>query len=206
MKSAIEEEQDIPDIYKPIYFKLQVKSWKIAIPDLEVGDIIDYTINSTLDWDMKTEGINFTPFIFSLSNNYPTMYQQYRFTMANGMKVKYRSFNGAPNLKFDSKASVYGERESYLSYYFLDKDREKTIDERWSYALRSTPSVKFRVVFLDYEPGDRSLGEATVDRSGLEIETVYKRYVGAALYNTNVVTSLVAYTTQYITKRNQTAF
>ncbi|MBK8494765.1 MAG: DUF3857 domain-containing protein [Chitinophagaceae bacterium] len=147
MKSAIEEEQDIPDIYKPIYFKLQVKSWKIAIPDLEVGDIIDYTINSTLDWDMKTEGINFTPFIFSLSNNYPTMYQQYRFTMANGMKVKYRSFNGAPNLKFDSKASVYGDRESYLSYYFLDKDREKTIDERWSYALRSTPSVKFRVVF-----------------------------------------------------------
>ncbi|MGB5007770.1 MAG: DUF3857 domain-containing protein [Ferruginibacter sp.] len=201
MKSAIEEEQDIPDIYKPIYFKLQVKSWKIAIPDLEVGDIIDYTINSTLDWDMKTEGINFTPFIFSLSNNYPTMYQQYRFTMANGMKVKYRSFNGAPNLKFDSKASVYGDRESYLSYYFLDKDREKTIDERWSYALRSTPSVKFRVVFLDYEPGDRSLGEATVDRSGLDIETVYKRYVGAALYNTNVVTSLVAYTTQYITKK-----
>ena len=39
---------------------------KIAIPDLETGDIIDYTVSSTLDWDMKTEGINFTPFIFSL--------------------------------------------------------------------------------------------------------------------------------------------
>ncbi len=201
MKSAIEEEQDIPDIYKPIYFKLKVKSWKIAIPDLEVGDIIDYTINSTLDWDMKTEGINFTPFIFSLSNNYPTLYQQYRFTMANGMKVKYRSYNGAPNLKFDGKASVYGERESYLSYFFLDKDREKSIDERWSYSLRSTPSVKFRVVFLDYDAGDRTLGEATVDRSGLDYEKVYKGYVGAALYTTPVVTSLVAYTTQYLTKK-----
>ena len=64
MKSAIEEEQDVPDIYKPIYYKLKFKSMKIAIPDLEIGDIIDYTINSTLDWDMKTEGINFTPFIF----------------------------------------------------------------------------------------------------------------------------------------------
>ena len=201
MKSAIEEEQDIPDIYKPIYFKLKVKSWKIAIPDLEPGDIVDYTINSTLDWDMKTAGINFTPFIFSLSNNYPTLYQQYRFTMANGMKVKYRSYNGAPNLKFDGKASVYGERESYLSYFFLDKDREKSVDERWSYELRSTPSVKFRVVFLDYEAGDRSLGEATVDRSGLDYETVYKGYAGAALYNTTVVASLVAYTTQYITKK-----
>lgn len=201
MKSAIEEEQDIPEIYKPIYYKLKIKSMKIAIPDLEVGDIIDFTISSSLDWDMKTEGINFTPFIFSLSNNYPTMYQQYRFTMANGMKVKYRSYNGAPNIKFDAKASVYGERESYLSYYFLDKDREKSLDERWSLELRSTPSVKFRVVFLDYEPGDRSLGEATVDRSGLDIEQVYRRYVGAALYNTPVVTSLVAYTTQYISKK-----
>jgi hypothetical protein len=174
---------------------------KIAIPDLEIGDIIDYTISSTLDWDMKTEGINFTPFIFSLSNNYPTLYQQYRFTMANGMKVKYRSYNGAPNLKFDGKASVYGERESYLSYYFLDKDREKSLDERWSYELRSTPSVKFRVVFLDYEPGDRSLGEATVDRSGLDYEQVYRRYAGVATYNTTVVASLVAYTTQYISKK-----
>lgn len=201
MKNAIEEEQDVPDIYKPIYFKMKVKSMKIAIPDLEVGDIIDYTVNSGLDWDMKTEGINFTPFIFSLSNNYPTIYQQYRFTMANGMKVKYRSYNGAPNIKFDPKASVYGERESYLSYFFLDKDREKSLDERWSYELRNTPSVKFRVVFLDYEPGDKSLGEATVDRSGLDIEQVYKSYVGAALYNTTVTTSLIAYTTQYISKK-----
>ena len=201
MKSAIEEEQDVPDIYKPIYYKMKVKSMKIAIPDLEIGDIIDYSVSSSLDWDMKTEGINFTPFIFSLSNNYPTIYQQYRFTMANGMKVKYRSYNGAPNLKFDPKASVYGDRESYLSYFFLDKDREKTIDERWSYELRNTPSVKFRVVFLDYEPGDKSLGEATVDRSGLDIDQVYKRYVGAGLYNTSIVTSLVAYTTQYLVKK-----
>jgi len=201
MKSAIEEEQDVPDIYKPIYYKMKVKAMKMAIPDLEVGDIIDYTVSSGLDWDMKTAGINFTPFIFSLSNNYPTIYQQYRFTMANGMKVKYRSFNGAPNIKFDPKASVYGERESYLSYYFLDKEREKSSEERWSYPLRSTPSVKFRVVFLDYEPGDRSLGEATVDRSGIDIEQMYRSYVGAALYKTPVVTSMVAYTTQYITKK-----
>lgn len=89
-----------------------------------------------------------------------------------------------------------------LSYYFLDKDREKSSDERWNYELRNSPSVKFRVVFLDYDAGDRSLGEATVDRSGLDIETVYRRYVGAALYNTNIVTSLVAYTTQYISQKN----
>ena len=40
MKSAIEEEQEVPEIYKPIYFKLKVKSMKIAIPDLET---VSYT-------------------------------------------------------------------------------------------------------------------------------------------------------------------
>ena len=147
---------------------------KIAIPNLEVGDIIDYTVRSTFDWDMKTDGVQFTPFIFSLSNTYPTLYQQYRFTMANGMKVKYRNYNGAPVLKFDNKASVYGDKESYLSYYFMDKNREKSSDERWSYEFRNTPTVKFRVVLLaDNDPESQGLGEATVDRAGL----ILKQYI-----------------------------
>jgi hypothetical protein len=202
MKNAIEEEKDVPAIYKPIFFKMNIKSMKMAIPDLEVGDIIDYTIQSSFDWDMRQNGIDFTPFIFSLANSYPTMFQQYRFTMANGMKVRYRAYNGAPNIKFDPKSSVYGDKNSYLSYYFLDKDREKTADERWSYELRNTPSVKFRVVLLsDNDTESKGLGEATVDRSGLDIDNVYKRYAGAGLYMTPTVTSLVGYTTEYLTKK-----
>jgi hypothetical protein len=130
MQSAIEEEKDIPSIYKPIYYKLGIKFLKIAIPDLEVGDIIDYNIRSTIDWDMRVEGIAFTPFIFSLANNYPTLYQQYRFTLVDGMKVRFKAFNGAPNLKMDPKASIFGDDLSYVAYYLQDKDREKTIEER----------------------------------------------------------------------------
>ena len=158
MKSAIEEESDIPAIYRPIYYRLNVKYYKLAIPDLEVGDIIDYNLRSTIDWDMKESGVGFTPFIFSLANTYSTMYQQYRFVMANGMKVRFRAFNGAPNLKMDSKASVFGDKESYVAYYMLDKDREKTKEERWSLELRNTPSVKFRVIMLaDNDPDSKDL-------------------------------------------------
>jgi len=64
MSTAIEEENEVPDIYRPIFYKLNIRSMKIAIPNLEVGDIIDYTVRSTFDWDMKTAGIQFTPFIF----------------------------------------------------------------------------------------------------------------------------------------------
>lgn len=173
---------------------------KIAVPDLEVGDIIDYTVKSTIDWDMKAEGIGFTPFIFTLSNDYPTLYQQYRFTMADGMKVQYRNYNGAPNLKFDGRASVYGDKESYLSYYLVDKDREKSGDERWSFEFRNEPTVKFRVILLaDNDPESKhSLGQATVDRAGLNIDDVYKRYAGAAVYQTPTVNSLVGYATEYL--------
>lgn len=202
MREAIEEDNEIPAIYRPIYYRLGIKYFKIAIPDLEVGDIIDYTIYSTIDWDMKASGIGFTPFIFSLNNNYPTMYQHYRFTMANGMKVKFRGFNGAANLKMDAKASVFGEKESYVAYYMLDKDREKTIEERWSYELRNTPSVKFRVIMLaDNDPDSKELGMATVDRTFIDMDDVYKRFVGAALYRTTTVNTLVAYTTEYLVKR-----
>jgi len=204
MSAAVEDDKDIDPIYKPIFFGLDIKSQKIAIPDLDIGDIIDYTLKSTINWDMKIDGVGFKPFIFSLANNYPTLYQQYRFTMVNGMKVQYRNYNGAPNLRFDPKASVYGDKESYLSYYFLDKDREKTADVRWNYELRTTPSVKFRVILLaDNDPSSKSLGEATVDRAGLNPDDVYKRYAGAAAYVTPTVTSLVGYTTQYINKKKE---
>ena len=204
MKSAIEEDNEIPAIYKPIYYKLGIKYYKIAIPDLEVGDIIDYTIRSTIDWDMKENGIGFTPFIFSLTNSYPTMYQQYRFVMANGMKVRFRGFNGAANLKMDTKASVFGEKESYIAYYMLDKDREKTTEERWSYELRNTPTVKFRVIMLaDNDPDSKALGMATVDRTFIDMDDVYRRFVGAALYRTTTVNTLVAYTTEYLVREKQ---
>src|SRR5262245_58673552 len=98
MKSPIEDDNDLPSIYRPIFYNLKVTSQKIAIPNLQIGDIIDYTLRSTINWDMRMEGVAFKPFMFSLANNYATMYQQYRFTLANGMKVQYRNYNGAPNL------------------------------------------------------------------------------------------------------------
>jgi len=202
MSTAIEEDQDVPAMYKPILFKMNFKKMKIAIPDLEVGDIVDYTIKSSYDWDMKQEGIEFTPFIFSLANNYPTMFQQYRFTMADGMKVRYRAFNGAPNIKYDPKASVLGDKNSYLSYYFLDKDREKSNEERWSFEYRNTPTVKFRVVLLaDNDEESKGLGQATIDRSALDMDRVYARFMPAAGYMTTTVTSLVGYTTEYMLKK-----
>ena len=62
----------------------------------------------------------------------------------------------------------------------LDKDREKTPEERWSYDLRNTPSVKFQVIMLaDNDPDSKALGMATIDRTFIDIGDVYKQFVGA---------------------------
>lgn len=202
MKSAIQEEKDVPAIYKPILLKMNLKSMKMAIPNLEIGDIVDYTVRSTIDWDMKENGIEFTPFVFSLANSYPTMYQTYRFGMMNGMKVRFKGLNGAPNLKFDAKSSVRGENNSLITYYFTDKDREKTVEERWGLTYRNDPTVKFSVVMISDNDGEsKTGGEAVVDRSGLDVDRIYRRYVGAGAYVTPAVNQLVGYTAEYVLKK-----
>lgn len=202
MKSAIEEEKDVPAIYKSIFLKMNLKSMKIAIPDLEIGDIIDYTVRSTIDWDLREQGIEFHPFVFSLAKEYPTMYQTYRFSMVNGMKVRFKGLNGAPNIRFDAKSSVRDENNSLITYYFTDKDREKSVDERWSLEYRNNPTVKFSVVMYSDNDGEsRTGGEAIVDRSSLDVEKIYRQYIGAGAHVTPAVTQLVGYTTEYMLKK-----
>ncbi len=201
MKNAIAEEKDVPAIYKSIFLKLNLKSMKMAIPDLEAGDIVDFTVRSTIDWDMKENGIEFNPFVFSLANTYPTIYQTYRFGMMNGMKVRYKGLNGAPNIKFDAKASVHGDNNSIITYYFTDKDREKSVDERWGLSYRNDPTVKFSVVMISNNDESKTGGEAIVDRSGLDVESIYRRYVGAGIHVTPAVNQLVGYTGEYVLKK-----
>jgi hypothetical protein len=57
------------------------------------------------------------------------------------------------------------------------------------------------ILLADNDPESKGLGEATVDRAGLDPALVYKRYVGAAGYMTPMVNSLVGYTTEYLLKK-----
>src|SRR5690349_20607777 len=89
----------------------------------------------------------------------------------------------------------------------LDRDREKTSEERWSYELRNTPAVKFRVIMLaDNDPESKELGMAQIDRTMIDIDDVYKHFIGAAAYRTTTVNTLVAYTTEYILKKKEAGF
>ena len=173
LTNAIEVNKDVPGVFKPIYFTTNTSFYKLAIPDLEVGDIIDYHYESTEDIALQKGYGEFTPYIFTLTYNYPVLYQKFQFELDKGTNAMFKSYNGAPKLRegddgYDTKAS---DKKSLVSYSIIDKNREKVSDERWNYPYRNSPTVKLKIT---YNGGGLSntlfgkKGEASADAVDLE--------------------------------------
>ena len=173
LSNAIEVNKDVPGVFKPIYFTTSTSFYKLAIPDLEIGDIIDYHYESTEDIALQKGYGEFTPYIFTLTYNYPVLYQKFQFELDKGTNAMFKSYNGAPKLRegddgFDTKAS---DKKSLVSYSIIDKNREKISDERWNYPYRNSPTVKLKIT---YNGGGLSntlfgkKGEASADAVDLE--------------------------------------
>lgn len=139
---------EVPSVYQSNY--ANDKSYKkIAIPNLAIGDIIDYFY--TTENQYKQEGIfSFSPFIFRLCREYPIVKQKFYYNVDRGYKVSFRTFNDAPEIK-EGNAGVnkYGKVKDRIKTYSLeDENREKYNPEYWKYSYLSDPTVKFQVNFV----------------------------------------------------------
>ena len=114
---------------------------KIAIPNLEVGDVLDYYLFLE-DKIYSVFQFGFDPEERTLSNEYPTMNYKLSLTTENDFFINFNSYNGAPELK-----KVASGDKKIRKYEFIVKDIEKSTGERWSYPLVSNPSYKFQVYF-----------------------------------------------------------
>lgn len=149
LSTAIEVDKDVPDVFRPIYRSSNSGYYKMAIPDLEIGDIIDYSYASAIDVPLQKGYGEFTPYIFTLSYNYPVLYQKFQFDLDKGTNAMFKSYNGAPKLRegdggFETKAS---DKKSLTSYFIVDKNREKVSEERWHYPYRNSPTVKLKITY-----------------------------------------------------------
>lgn len=156
VRNAVEVSADVtvPTIFRSNYsFKLTYR--KLAISDLEPGDIIDY-FHKVEDFRyVKLEPgliIDFYPIIMSLNSVYPIVKQKLLFEAEKGFYISERSTNGAPQLK-----EVMLEKRGVKQFSLVDADRDKLDDEKWFYTYRSTPTIKFEVIYpryhLDKEDG-----------------------------------------------------
>ncbi|MGE0561392.1 MAG: DUF3857 domain-containing protein [Flavobacteriales bacterium] len=201
LSDAVEvKANEVPSIYQSNY--INDKSYKkIAIPNLVVGDIIDYFY--TTENQYKQEGIfSFSPFIFRLCREYPIVKQKYYYNVDKGYKVSFRTFNGAPKIQEgDAGVNKYGKVKDHIKTYLLeDENREKYNPEYWKYSFLSDPTVKFQVNFVPKAMVSRTellvTDEALVDKP-FDLKEIQQRVPRQSGFVTADLNPIVSYIKKY---------
>src|SRR4030095_11178916 len=193
MSKSIEVNKDVDNIYKPIYFNNSSNYFKIAIPNLEVGDIVDYKYGSTVEVGLEKGKGEFTPYIFTLTYNYPVVYQKFQFDLDKGTNAMFKSYNGAPKLlEVDGGYEKASEKKSLVSYFIIDKNRPKQSEERWSYEYRNAPTVKLKIVYTGGGLGNTLFGKkGEASGESVSLEKLNTMYSSLQYYTTPVIEAMV---------------
>lgn len=115
---------------------------KLAIPNLEVGDILDYYICEDRVIQLASKIYYFQPIQYHLPQEYPVMKQKLEFNVQRRCFISLRSINDAPELKLE-----INEENDEQQYVLEDEDREAFKDIRWFYPYRELPTIKFRAAY-----------------------------------------------------------
>ncbi|MGB0521882.1 MAG: hypothetical protein ACPGJS_02920 [Flammeovirgaceae bacterium] len=114
---------------------------KIAIPNLEPNDIIDYYFYSEEAF-VTAKSYRFTPNISTLSASYSIMKQRYQFTVEKNFYINFKAVNGAPDLTV--KEDLENKK---IIYSLVDENRPKLKSKIWTYRYREYPVIKFQVIY-----------------------------------------------------------
>ncbi|HEV7782185.1 MAG TPA: hypothetical protein VGO58_13015 [Chitinophagaceae bacterium] len=189
----VEDPSDVPSTFTPYigkantYYdksKSRVIYYKLAIPDLDPGDIIDY---GTIFYDdntvKKMSYIEFDPIYFVCTREYPVLSQKFEIDTDNNSFVNSKSTMGAPLFKETSNGNA--------DYTWEDKNRDKITDTRWVNSLVELPMVKFQIVFSKSENrsdlfiGDRGELKQNISPEELakKMNNLYNRLDGSVYYS-----------------------
>lgn len=116
-------------------------SKKIAISNLEVGDIIDFYFHSVEPFK-SIEAFGFEPVEATLGENYPILNLKMTFETENDFFVNFNSYNGAPELK-----KIETKKSNDRKYELIASDVAKNDFPRWFLPLVELPCYKFQVFF-----------------------------------------------------------
>ncbi len=146
----VEDASDVPDTYTPYIGKAstqydksksKVIYYKVAVPDLNPGDIIDY---GTIFYDdntvKKMNYIEFDPIYFVCTREYPVISQKFEIDTDNNSFVNSKSTMGAPAFKESGNSNA--------EYTWEDRNREKMSDTRWVNRLIEFPIAQIPDCFF----------------------------------------------------------
>ncbi len=175
----VEDLSDVPETFQPYIGKAKTRVdkskseiifYKIAIPDLDPGDIIDY---GTIFYDdntvKKTSYIEFQPIYFICTREYPVMSQKFEIDTDDKSFVNSKAINGALEFKDNT-----GSRDA--DYTWEDRNRERLNDTRWVNNYVDLPLVKFQIVFSRQENrSDLFIGDKGEMKRSLTPEELAKK-------------------------------
>lgn len=189
----VEDPSDVPNTFTPYIGKVstyydksksRVIYYKIAVPDLDPGDIIDY---GTIFYDdntvKKMSYIEFDPIYFVCTREYPVLSQKFEIDTDNNSFVNSKSTMGAPAFKETGNSNA--------EYAWEDRSREKISDTRWVNRLVELPMLKFQIVFSRSENrsdlfiGDRGELKQNISPEELakKMNNLYNKLDGSYYYS-----------------------
>ncbi len=174
LKKAIKVETEVPDRYKDDFHSENF--YKIAIPNLEVGDIIDYFKVFTQDYSNNIE------LIATLNSSIPILSQQIIFDVDKHWTFYYNSINDAPEFVQDKKGGIdlKGRRRKIVKRFVLnDSNRPAEQKERWKPRFKTEPCIKIMAIQQNgfmankKEPIQKTLDPKDVLKSGISTFKLY---------------------------------
>jgi len=130
------------------------KEGKIAIPDLQVGDILDYYIR--IEQVKENDNSVMGPHVYFLGDDHPILYYNVRYVLDKRSGADAMSMNGAAEIK----ESRNDDDDIVLEH--IDKDLPKISSTLWTSAARQIPYYVVRCGF----PGSGILAKAGQVRTG----------------------------------------
>jgi hypothetical protein len=116
--------------------------YKVAIPGLEIGDILDIYNSSPIYGGAPDGKLLFPKIERTIAEDYPVIKKKLSVEVENDFFLRMESFNGAPAIK-----EVPTDKRVTKKFELEATDVEKQPAARWSFPLAHQPSVKLQVVF-----------------------------------------------------------
>lgn len=146
----VENAGNVPEFFKSFFdqeLNAQNRYYKVAIPDLEPGDLLEYVTITKSKLDVRGNGIiQFSPQYELCSKKYPVLFNQIAIETDDKSYFKALSKNGAPEFKKEAAAN-----SDFFRYVFTDTDRPTEKDVNYINAYRQQPFTKFQVIYSNKE-------------------------------------------------------
>jgi Domain of Unknown Function with PDB structure (DUF3857) len=183
ISDAVDVDTDVPQFYRSYYVGDKIYK-KIAIPNLNVGDVLDYQleIEYNVNLNSQTTFHAFPAFYNTLASKYPIARQEFSFMLEQGFYLNMNTYNGAQKFKKLNKGiDLKGkETDDMRTFQIVDENRDKLPKEMMSFPNTFYPSVKLQVVAKknknDGAEGNTFTGEVDVAKATVTPEEVAQRF------------------------------